>query len=86
MCGFVENLQCPAKAPSFLWGGESFSLSVLLFPENCDIINVYIAAKGTKYYGDLTTPVTIKATPRRAGGADAQSDFSSDCIEIPQAY
>ena len=28
------------------------------------------------------TWIFSKATPHRAGGADAQSDFSSDCIEM----
>ena len=29
---------------------------------------------------------TVKAIPHRACAEDALSDFSSDCIEIPQAY
>jgi len=28
----------------------------------------------------------IKATPHRTCAEDAPTDFSSDCIEIPQAY
>ncbi len=28
----------------------------------------------------------FKATPHRACAEDAQTDFLSDCIEIPQAY
>ena len=28
----------------------------------------------------------LKAIPHRACAEDALSDFSSDCIEIPQAY
>ena len=28
----------------------------------------------------------VKATPHKACAKDAPTDFSSDCIEIPQAY
>ena len=34
----------------------------------------------------LYIDVPIKATPHRTCAEDAPTDFSSDCIEIPQAY
>ena len=32
--------------------------------------------------GLFRVPERVKATPHRAGGADAQSDFSSDCMKM----
>ena len=45
-------------------------------------INTCALCGKSGYSPSLEEPEMIKAIPHRAGGADTQSDFSSDCMKM----
>ena len=67
---------------------RNFKSPLLIIASDNDIFfpaeRVFTKAK--KIFNCPITTFKIKATPHRTCAEDAPTNFSSDCIEIPQAY
>ena len=59
-----------------------FSAGVAYIDNRCETIQKKVAEQ----HRPVLQLSCVKAIPHRACAEDALSDFSSDCIEIPQAY